>query len=89
MQCIPRNEIAYASNDRNEDTIAIECCIPDETGESVSYTHLDVYKRQIISLVVFGISVRKARRILASVAVSTALVLSSKIRIFGLSLIHI
>lgn len=28
VQCIPCNEIAYASMDRNEDTIAIECCIP-------------------------------------------------------------
>lgn len=33
IQCIPLNEIAYASNDRNSDTISIECCHPDETGE--------------------------------------------------------
>lgn len=33
VQCIPCNEIAYASNERNEDTISIECCIPDETGK--------------------------------------------------------
>lgn len=33
IQCIPCDEIAYASNERNEDTIAIECCIPDETGK--------------------------------------------------------
>lgn len=33
IQCIPCNEIAYASNDRNADTVSIECCIPDETGE--------------------------------------------------------
>lgn len=33
IQCIPCQEIAYASNDRNEDTISIECCIPDETGK--------------------------------------------------------
>ena len=32
IQCIPLNEIAYASNDRNNDTISIECCIPDDTG---------------------------------------------------------
>ncbi|MEE1077813.1 MAG: peptidoglycan recognition family protein [Agathobacter sp.] len=32
IQCIPDNEMSYASNDRNHDTIAIECCIPDETG---------------------------------------------------------
>lgn len=33
IQCIPTSEIAYASNDRNSDTIAIECCHEDETGE--------------------------------------------------------
>jgi len=33
IQCIPTNEIAYASNDRNNDTISIECCHMDETGE--------------------------------------------------------
>lgn len=33
VQCIPLNEIAYASNDRNSDTIAIECCHPDKTGK--------------------------------------------------------
>lgn len=32
VQCIPTTEIAYASNDRNGDTIAIECCHPDDTG---------------------------------------------------------
>lgn len=33
VQCIPCNEISYASNDRNSDTISIECCIEDETGK--------------------------------------------------------
>ena len=32
IQCIPLNEIAYASNDRNKDTISIECCHEDNTG---------------------------------------------------------
>lgn len=32
IQCIPSNEISYASNDRNSDTLSIECCHPDETG---------------------------------------------------------
>ncbi|MGN0343086.1 MAG: N-acetylmuramoyl-L-alanine amidase family protein [Roseburia sp.] len=32
VQCIPCNEIAYASNDRNGDTISIECCISDDSG---------------------------------------------------------
>jgi len=44
VQCIPCNEIAYASNDRNEDTIAIECCIPDETGEFTDATYQSLIK---------------------------------------------
>lgn len=32
IQCIPCNEIAYASNERNNDTISIECCIADKSG---------------------------------------------------------
>ena len=27
------NEIAYASNDRNGDTVSIECCHPDKSGQ--------------------------------------------------------
>ena len=46
LACVPVDEVAYASNNRNDDTLSIECCHPDETGP-VSYTHLDVYKRQI------------------------------------------
>lgn len=33
VQCIPLNEVAYASNNRNDDTISIEVCHPDETGK--------------------------------------------------------
>ena len=33
IQCVPTWEVAYASNDRNHDTISIECCHPDESGE--------------------------------------------------------
>lgn len=32
IQCIPTWEVAYASNDRNMDTVSVECCHPDETG---------------------------------------------------------
>lgn len=39
VQCIPCQEIAYASNDRNSDTISIECCIPDETGKFTDATY--------------------------------------------------
>ena len=39
VQCIPTAEISYASNDRNDDTISIECCHPDETGEFTEQTY--------------------------------------------------
>ncbi len=39
IQCVPCNEVAYASNDRNSDTISIECCIPDETGKFTDSTY--------------------------------------------------
>ena len=39
IQCIPCNEISYASNDRNSDTISIECCHPDETGKFYDSTY--------------------------------------------------
>lgn len=39
IQCIPTEELAYASNDRNSDTISIECCHPDETGEFTEATY--------------------------------------------------
>lgn len=33
IQCVPLNEIAYASNKANTDSISIECCHPGESGE--------------------------------------------------------
>ena len=33
IQCVPLTEIAYASNTRNGDTVSVEVCHPDETGE--------------------------------------------------------
>jgi len=33
LQCVPVYEIAYASNHRNDDTISIEICHPDDTGK--------------------------------------------------------
>jgi len=32
LQCVPADEVAYASNKRNSDTLSIECCHPDDTG---------------------------------------------------------
>lgn len=33
VQCVPLNELAYASNKRNSDTISIECCHPNKKGK--------------------------------------------------------
>lgn len=33
VQCVPLTEIAYCSNNRNGDTISIECCHPDKSGK--------------------------------------------------------
>ena len=39
VQCIPTAEIAYASNDRNSDTISIECCYKTEDGSFEQATY--------------------------------------------------
>lgn len=42
VQCVPTWEVAYASNDRNHDTVSIECCHPDESGEFTDATYRSV-----------------------------------------------
>ncbi|MDD3218909.1 MAG: peptidoglycan recognition family protein [Lachnospiraceae bacterium] len=44
VQCIPTAEISYASNDRNSDTLSIECCHPDETGQFNQATYDSLVK---------------------------------------------
>lgn len=44
VQCVPTWEIAYASNERNHDTISIECCHPDETGKFNHKTYVSMVK---------------------------------------------
>ena len=39
LQCVPLDEIAYCTSQRNEDTISIECCHPDEEGEFTPETY--------------------------------------------------
>ncbi len=39
LQLIPLSEISYASNDRNNDTISIEICHPDESGKFTKKTY--------------------------------------------------
>jgi len=44
IQCIPLDEMSYCSNNRNADTIAIECCHPDETGKFTDETYKSLVK---------------------------------------------
>ncbi|MCU6747911.1 peptidoglycan recognition protein family protein [Faecalicatena acetigenes] len=39
IQCVPTWEVAYASNERNRDTVSIECCHPDKSGEFTKETY--------------------------------------------------
>lgn len=39
IQCVPTAEMAYASNNRNIDTVSIECCHPDESGRFTDATY--------------------------------------------------
>lgn len=39
VQCIPTSEIAYTSNERNYDTVSIECCHPKKDGEFTDETY--------------------------------------------------
>ncbi len=38
IQCVPVNEIAYCSSQRNADTLSIEVCHPDESGRFTEET---------------------------------------------------
>lgn len=44
IECVPLGEIAYCSNKRNIDTVSIECCHPDETGEFTPETYESLVK---------------------------------------------
>ncbi|MBQ2996297.1 MAG: N-acetylmuramoyl-L-alanine amidase [Oscillibacter sp.] len=39
IACVPLTEVAYASNDRNGDTVSIEVCHPDAGGEYAPETY--------------------------------------------------
>ena len=39
IQCVPTWEVAYASNDRNYDTVSVEVCHPDESGKFTDATY--------------------------------------------------
>jgi len=44
IQCIPLDEVAYATIGRNGDTISIECCHPDDDGEFNDATYASLLR---------------------------------------------
>lgn len=44
IECVPLGEVAYCSNNRNSDTVSIECCHPDETGEFTPETYASLVR---------------------------------------------
>lgn len=54
VQCIPTDEISYATNSRNVDTLSIECCHPDETGEFTEATYQSLVDLTAYLCVRFG-----------------------------------
>lgn len=44
IQCIPMTEIAYANYPRNGDTVSVEVCHPDETGQFSETTYASVIR---------------------------------------------
>ena len=44
IQCVPLDEIAYCSSQRNVDTISIECCHPDAEGKFNEATYQSLLK---------------------------------------------
>ena len=44
LLCVPLGEVAYCSNDRNDDTLSIEVCHPDGTGEFTPESYASLVK---------------------------------------------
>lgn len=44
IQCIPSDEVAYASNDRNSDTLSIEVCHKDKSGKFTDASYKSTVK---------------------------------------------
>ena len=56
IQCIPLSEIAYANAPRNEDTISIEVCHPDESGKFAQETETALVQLTADLLTEYGLT---------------------------------
>lgn len=56
VQCVPTWEVAYASNERNSDTVSIECCHPDESGKFNQKTYKSMVQLTAWLCLKFGLT---------------------------------
>lgn len=56
IQCVPTWEVAYASNERNSDTVSIEVCHPDESGKFTQETYSSLVQLTAWLCVKFGLT---------------------------------
>ena len=56
IQCVPTWEVAYASNDRNYDSVSIEVCHPDETGRFTKKSYESLVQLTAWLCVKFGLT---------------------------------
>ena len=56
IQCVPTWEIAYASNERNSDTVSIEVCHPDESGKFTESSYRSLVQLTAWLCVKFGLT---------------------------------
>ena len=62
VQCIPTGEIAYASNDRNLDTISIECCHKKKSGKFTKETYRSLIRLTKYLCIRFGLEIKDVIR---------------------------
>ena len=56
IQRVPTWEVAYASNERNTDTVSIECCHPDDSGKFTDETYRSLVQLTAWLCVKFGLT---------------------------------
>jgi len=56
IQCVPVDEIAYASNQRNTDTLSIEVCHPDDSGRFTDESYAAAVRLAAWLCVTYGLS---------------------------------
>lgn len=62
VQCIPLDEIAYAVAGRNNDSISIECCYVDESGEFTEETYQTLVHFTALLLEKYGLKSKDLMR---------------------------